>query len=328
MWLTLERVIPISRNQDTVGVFGRTVRDAAYALDSIFGIDPCDNFTNAQKGSTPPGLYSDYVTTSESLADATFGLPWSTFWVHADTEQQTVLLDLIETMKSAGATIINETEIPDYERLISPDGWNWDYGSTRGYPNESEYTVAKTDMYNDMETYLSELSNTEIRSLEDIVQYNYDNAGTEGGYPWPSGSRGWYSGQDSLLLSLDTKGIMDETYFQALSFIRTFAGERGVDAALQYNGITLSGLLVPSDVGQAYQIAAQAGFPMITIPAGIQSDIAMPFGLGIMNTAWAEAELFKWASAIEDLQRTSGTPYKRTLPRWYNYLGRNLPVDY
>lgn len=313
---------------DTVGVFGRTVRDATYALDSIYGIDQLDNFTSAQEGKTPPGLYSHYLTTSESLADATFGLPWNTFWIHADPEQQNILLDLIELMKPAGATIINGTEIPDYQRLISPDGWNWDYGSARGYPNESEYTVAKTDLYNDMATYLSELSNTEMKSLEDIVQYNYDNGGTEGGCPWPAGSRAWYSGQDSLLSSLNTKDIMDETYFQALSFVKTFAGERGVERALNHNGTILSGLLVPSDVGQAYQIAAQAGYPMITIPAGIHSDIAMPFGLGIMNTAWAEAQLLKWASAIEDLQCTSGTPYKRTLPRWYNHLGRNLPVDY
>jgi len=45
-----------------------------------------------------------------------------------------------------------------------------------------------------------------------------------------------------------------------------------------------------------------------------------------MGTAWAEAELVKWASAIEDLQLSAGTKYKRTLPKWGSYLERNLPV--
>lgn len=45
-----------------------------------------------------------------------------------------------------------------------------DYGTARGYANESEYTVVKVDFYNDIKAYLSELENTSIRSLEDIVQ--------------------------------------------------------------------------------------------------------------------------------------------------------------
>lgn len=33
-------VIPESEHQDTVGTFARTVRDATYALDAIYGVDP------------------------------------------------------------------------------------------------------------------------------------------------------------------------------------------------------------------------------------------------------------------------------------------------
>jgi amidase len=53
----------------------------------------------------------------------------------------------------------------------------------------------------------------------------------------------------------------------------------------------------------------------------------MPFGLAIMQTAWAESELVKWGSAIEDLQVSSKTPYQRTLPKWFGYLERNIPVN-
>ena len=48
-------VIPESTHQDTVGTFGRTVQDAVYALDAIYGIDARDDYTSAQAGKTPTG---------------------------------------------------------------------------------------------------------------------------------------------------------------------------------------------------------------------------------------------------------------------------------
>lgn len=52
---------------------------------------------------------------------------------------------------------------------------------------------------------------------------------------------------------------MNSTYYEALSFCRTSTRENGIDYALTHNGMKLSALLVPPDVGQTYQIAAQAG---------------------------------------------------------------------
>jgi amidase len=319
-------VIPESAHQDTVGTFGRTVRDAAYAFDAIYGLDPRDNYTSSQDGKTPHGGYIQYLTNRTALQNATFGLPWNSFWVYADDEQQAQLLSIIAMVEAAGATVLNNTELPNYEAIVSPDGWNWDYGTTRGYANESEYTVVKVDFYNNIKAYLSELDNTEIRSLEDIVAYNYANDGTEGGHPWPLGIPAFYSGQDGFLASLETKGVMNETYYQALEFTQRSTREEGIDAALANAGRPVDALLVPPDVGQTYQIAAQAGYPMITLPAGVHSDTGMPFGLALMGTAWSEASLLKWASAIENLQLNSEGSLKRTLPNWYGYLERNIPV--
>jgi amidase len=187
--------------------------------------------------------------------------------------------------------------------------------------------------YNNIKSYLSELANTDIRSLEDIVQYNIDNLGTEGGEPSIHPAFG--SGQDGFLASLETKGAMNETYFQALSFCQKSTREDGIDAALTASYRLLNGtmtskpldaLLVPPDVGQTYQIAAQAGYPMITIPAGTAPPSNMPYGLAFMGTAWSEASLVRWASAVEDLQLSSGTEWKRGLPTWGDYLERNLPI--
>jgi amidase len=319
-------VVPESIHQDTVGTFGKTLRDAAYAFEAIYGIDERDNYTLAQEGKTPHGGYMQFLTDKSALRNATFGLPWNSFWVHADEEQQSQLLSIIRLLEDAGATVLNNTELPNYIEIVSPEGWNWDYGSTRGFANESEYTVVKVDFYNNIKAYLSELNNTQIRSLEDIVAYNYANDGTEGGNPWPLGIPAFYSGQDGFLASLESKGVMDETYYQALSFIQRSTREDGIDAALANNGRPLDALLVPPDVGQTYQIAAQAGYPMITLPAGVHAESGMPFGLALMGTAWSEASLLKWASAIEDVQLSTEGALRRTAPRWFGYLERNVPV--
>ena len=316
-------VIPESTHQDTVGAFGRTMADAVYALDAIYGEDPRDNYTSAQVGKTPKGGYKQFISKKSALKGARFGIPWLSFWALLDPEQQAILLDLVDLIKSAGATIVNGTELPNYKLLVSPDGWNWDYGTTRGYPNESEYTVVKVDFYNNIKSYLSELQNTNIKDLEDIVQYNYDNDGAEGGYPAINPAFG--SGQDGFLASLETKGVMDKTYYEALGFCQTQSREKGIDAALKNHG-HLDALLVPPDIGQSYQIAAQAGYPVVTVPAYVHSLSGMPFGLALMNTAFSEPTLIKYGSAIEDLQKTSGTKYKRTMPKWLGYLERTIPT--
>ena len=119
---------------------------------------------------------------------------------------------------------------------------------------------------------------------------------------------------------------MDDTYYQALNFCQTSTRENGIDYALNHNGKQLSALLVPPDVGQTYQIAAQAGYPVITLPAGVNGTTSMPFGLALMGTAWSEAELVKWASAIEDLGFQSQGRWGRTKPLWGGYRERNIPV--
>ncbi|KAL5336555.1 alpha-glucosidase [Aspergillus crustosus] len=321
-------VIPLSLSQDTVGCFAKTVRDAVYVLDVMYGVDARDNTTFEQIGKTPAGGYTQFLSAKTALRGAVFGLPWKSFWALSDSTQIAQLVELLNLLEDAGATIINGTELPHYETIVPPDGWNWDYGSDRGFPNESEYSYVKVDFYNNIKAYLTELENTDIRSLEDIVRFNKDNYGSEGGYPSIHPAFG--SGQDGFEASLASKGVMDETYYQALEFCHRTTREEGIDAALMLgpNKTLLDGLLVPADVAQSLQIAAQAGYPAITIPAGTNRDSGMPYGLAILNTAFSEDKLVKWASAIEDLQKSEGTVWQRSLPEWRGYLARNLPVPF
>ena len=113
-----------------------------------------------------------------------------------------------------------------------------------------EYTYGKTDFNNDITAYLTELNNTDIRSVADIVQYNIDNVGSEGGIP--NVHPAFQSGQDGFNTSLATGGIMDETYRQAFSFCHRTTREEGIDAALYNNGTKLTALFVPPYVAQTY----------------------------------------------------------------------------
>lgn len=119
------RVVPESEHQDTVGCFGRTVGDAVHALDGIYGLDPLDNYTSAQTGKTPESGYTRYIADRTALKGAVLGLPWQSFWVLAEPTQQAQLLELVDLIKEEGATVINNTELPDYQTIVSRTGWDW-----------------------------------------------------------------------------------------------------------------------------------------------------------------------------------------------------------
>lgn len=272
-------IVPGSLHQDTVGTFGRTLRDAVYALDAIYGIDERDNYTLAQSDETPLNGYITCMRDKSALKGAIFGLPWASFWAKNSHEKNAHLSELLHLLESAGATIVNGTELPNYEITVPPNGPDLGYGSTRGFANESESTVLRVDFYNNIRDYLAELDNTTIRSLEDIVQYNLVHNKTEGGIPGLNPA--FASGQDGFLSSLETMGNMNRTYFQALDFCRRSTREDGIDAALNFfgNRTKLDALLVPPDVRQTTSIPAQAGYPMITLPAGEGGESGSPFGL-------------------------------------------------
>ncbi|KAL1897198.1 hypothetical protein Cpir12675_002454 [Ceratocystis pirilliformis] len=317
-------VIPESEHQDSIGTFGRTVRDAVYAFDAIWGIDKRDNYTEGQKDFMPKDGYIPSLSDKTVLKGATFGLPWDSFWKYTPKNQIDGLMAMIKLLEDAGATIINGTEILNGDEFISKPCWDWDYGTKMGYPNRSEFTVIKVDFYNNLNSYLSELTNTNMRSLKDIIAYNNENPGTEGGQPGIHTA--FPLGQDTFLASAETMGKQDREYWEALHYTQT-TSRNGIDHALNWKGKKLNGLLVPPSVGQSFQIAAQAGYPMVTLPIGVEEVTHIPYGIALIQTAWKEDELIKYASAIEDLQLTTpGWKYKRIRPQWRNYLARNIPV--
>lgn len=316
-------IVPISHHMDSVGTFGRTVHDAVIGLEAIAGEDEGDDASKSDSRMAG-GSFLRSLSSHKSLEGAHFGLPMKLCWETCSPNHREIASRVLDAIRSAGATIV-ETNMPSIEERIGPDGgWNWEHGE----PDKSEWTVAKVDTYNGLNTYLRSLKESPVRCVEDIVKYNQENSGTEGAQPGDLPA--FPNGQDNLLEIIECRGNEDAVYQNALQHIRKQTRERGIDAALSYRDskseqrMQLDALLFCDRRGIGQQYAAQAGYPIISIPIGID-DGGMPVSLSIQNSAWKEDELIKWASAIEDLWNiTNGW---RATPIYKNFQAKNIPIE-
>ena len=320
-------VIPISESQDSVGSYGRTVADAARALDVIAGSDDEDKHTTVPERRQPKS-YHGCIADRHALKGARFGLPMKRFWELSPNPQRKIAEQVLDWIREGGAEIV-QVEMACAEDRIHEDGhWDWErYGDT--HPEISEITVSKVETYYLMKEYLSKLGNTPIRSLEDIVRFNDDNRGTEGGQAGDLPA--FPDGQILFRKCVETKGVKNDTYHAALKHIQTQCRENGTDYALKHreshtaSEVTLDALLF-CDIKMAGQcIAAQAGYPIISIPIGLDPD-GIPVSLSVQHSAWEEASLVRWASAIEDLIVHKQGP--RRTPTYREHLRKNVPAEY
>ncbi|KAL8650312.1 MAG: hypothetical protein Q9210_003892, partial [Variospora velana] len=156
---------------------GSAIAVANNLVPSALGTETDESVINPAERNTIVGIIPTMVLVSRGGV-----IPES---IHQDTvgtfgrsvQDAVYALDAIYAVgKDAGAIIINGTEMPSYQDIVSPSGWNWHYSTGRGYPNESEYTYIKVDFYNNFKSYMSGLSNTTIKSLADIVHFNNEHA--------------------------------------------------------------------------------------------------------------------------------------------------------
>ncbi|KAL8964041.1 MAG: hypothetical protein Q9183_004753 [Haloplaca sp. 2 TL-2023] len=200
--------------------------------------------------------YSAFLASRSALKGAKFGLPYTRCWECVLESNKDVAKRLFDAIELAGGEIV-PTDFPCAGERIAPDGsWDW----TRGEPSKSEFTVVKVDAYNGINAYLANLSQPEIRSFEDIVAFNTENAGTEG--PEAGDVPAFPSGQQH-------GGVEDETYWAALKHIQDQCRERGIDAALTYTPaggeeVEFDALLLCDRKCAGQQVAAQAGINPIS----------------------------------------------------------------
>lgn len=322
-------VIPEAPSMDTVGPFGRTVEDATIILDLI--VDESSVHRHHAKTvissvdvNVKPDPYVSWLSNKDALKDAKFGLPIKRVWQAARENEKhkteyLTLKELVKQIEGVGAAIF-DADFPSAEEIISPRGWEWEYAAGESGSTLSEFEVVKAEFYRSLAECLSTLRDNKERilSLEDVVAYNIRHTDTEGGVPGTHPA--WPTGQDNLVRSVESKANDDTVHDKALKYIRLKSREEGIDAALHHEGIELDGLLVPlqAEGGVACSVAAKAGYPMISIPIGV-NDNGVPFGIGIMQTAGKEHLLVKYGSAIEDLTQ------RRDRPTFLKFDADNYP---
>jgi amidase len=285
-------IVPISHSQDTAGPLARSVRDAAVLLGSMVGRDPADSATAAEER-----FESDYVRflDPDGLRGARLGIARRFFAENAPLNS--FLDNCVAALKRAGAILVDPADLPMH-----------------GAAAAAEQEVLLYEFKADLNTYLARLpGDFPVRSLADLIRFNDMHAARE----MPLFDQ-------ELLRQAEGKGSLDEAaYRDARATCLTATRSGGIDAVLCEHSLDAMVALTSgpawlidavngdSDTGGCSAPAAVAGYPHITVPAGLYR--GLPVGLSFFGTAFSEPKLIKLASGFEHTVDARAPP--RFLPR-------------
>lgn len=274
-------VIPISHSQDTVGPHGRTVADAAAVLGALVGVDPRDAATADSAGR----FFTDYTQflDTNGLSGKRIGVPRIAFTGYS-TEADAIFEDALNAMRDAGATIVDPADFLNAAELFS---------------SGAEFTVLLFEFKQDLNAYLASLRPGFPRTLAEMIAFNDANADRE--LP--------FFGQEIFTLAQATTDLGDPAYVAALAESHRISRAEGIDALM--DSLDLDAIVAPTGgpswttdlvngdlfLGASSGPAAQAGYPIITVPAGFS--FGLPVGISFMARAWSEPMLIEIASGFE-----------------------------
>ncbi len=281
-------IIPISHSQDTAGPMARTVYDAAVLLGAMTGVDAEDEATDNSKRKS----FKDYTQflDPEGLKGARVGVVRKYFGFHPAVDE--IMEKTLETLKKNGAVIIDPADI-----------------DAIGKVDDSEMTVLLYELKADMKKYFDHRGpDSPAHTLEDLIEFNKKHASEEMPYF-----------KQELFLEAEKKGpLTDKKYLDALAKNHRLTRKEGIDAVMtKYN---LEALLAPTDspawmtdlvdgdhfLGGSSQLAAVAGYPSITVPAGFV--FGLPVGVSFFGRAWSEPVLLKIAYGFEQVSKVRKQP--------------------
>jgi amidase len=291
-------IVPISHSQDTAGPMARSVTDAAIVLTAIAGTDKNDPATaDADKHRE-----KDYtkVLDPNGLKGARLGLV--TF-----QPQRPVMLEawksfyepFIQKLRDAGATVV-DVKFPDLPQTAGAD----------------RLAVLEYEFKADLNKYLAARGGPN-KTLADIIKFNEDNKDKEL----------QIFGQELFTQSQAKGDLTDKAYIDALANVHKQTREDGIDKLLADNKLDA---FVGPTAGQAWGIAAVAGYPSITVPLGLRDIPAaaaqgnipastastQTAGMFFFGAAWSEAKLIKYAYAFEQMTKARVVPqFLPTIPK-------------
>ena len=266
-------IIPITFSQDTAGPMAKTVTDAAIVLGALTAADEQDEATLGKR--TALRDYTPFLDKS-FLQQATIGIP-RFYYKDLDEERLAIAEAAIEVLKASGATIIDPVHLP-----CESIDWKWDV-------LHYEFKAA-------MNRYLSKLPpHAPIHSLQQLIAFNEKHA-----------DRALKYGQDVLIQAERTSGTLTEQpYLDSVQQNTEWARKQGIDFALGEHRLDALMFLGNEDLGD---IAARAGYPVITVPGGYAQQAVVheeglttkgPQGISFAGAAYSEPVLIKIAYGYE-----------------------------
>jgi amidase len=261
----------------------RTVRDAALLLGVLAEADVRDGATQAR----PADLPRDYTQglDAPALSGARLGVVRAAMDLNPKTEA--LLAAAVTALRAAGAEVVDPVEIAGMKEL-----------------NNAEFEVLLYEFKDGLNAYFASLgSEAPIKSLAELIAFNAAHAQEEMPYF-----------RQELLEQAQAKGpLTDKAYTDALATCRRLARTEGIDAVMAQHRldalVTLTNgpawLIDPvsgdSYTGGTSTLAAVAGYPSVTVPAG--QIMGLPVGLLFTGRAWSELKLLQLAA---DFERRTG----------------------
>jgi amidase len=282
-------IIPISHTQDTAGPMGRTVADVATLLGALTGVDPDDPATAASAGKA----LTDYTKSLDpnGLKGARLGVPRQHLFGYSVSADR-IIEAALEDLKKLGAVLVDPADIP-----------------TLGDLGDPENVVLSYEFKHDLNAYLAALGpSAPVHTLQEVIDFNEKNKDREL----------QYFGQERMIEAQARGPLTDKAYVDALAKNRRLSRTEGIDAIMdKYH---LDAFVCPTGspasltdlvnggygFGGSSAIAAIAGYPHITVPAGYH--YGLPVGLSFFGRAWSEPTLLKLAYAYEQATKHRRAP--------------------
>jgi amidase len=284
-------IIPVALSQDTAGPMTRTVEDTAIVLSALTGIDPRDPATSLSEGRAEPD-YTRFLDPN-GLSGKRLGVARRLFGFHPEVDR--LMEAALSEMARLGAELIDPVELS--QRAESEE------------LEDSEMEVLLYEFKAGLNSYLAELGDrAPAKTLADVIDFNEVNRERE----MP------HFGQE-LFLRAEAKGpLTDKTYLDALAKNHRLSREEGIDRVLRQH--QLDAIVAPTGgpawttdlvngdhfSGGSSTLAAVAGYPDVTVPAG---DVqGLPVGISFFASAWSEPVLLALAYAFEQATKFRRKP--------------------
>jgi amidase len=263
-------IIPIAETQDTAGPMARNVSDAAILLGIMIGKDKHDPVT-AAAGKNGKKDYTAFLD-KQGLKGARIGVARQ--FIDNKTPGGKLAEQNLAIMKDLGAIMVDVS-----------------FPVVQGF-SDMQREVLLYEFKEGLNKYLAGRG-AKYKTLADLIKFNEDNKEKE----MP------IFGQE-LFLEAEKRGeATKDAYLKALQTIKKTTRQDGIDAAIEKE--KLDAICAPAG-GSTWSIAAVAGYPYITVPAGFID--GLPAGMGFFGAAFSEAALIKYAYAFEQATKKREAP--------------------